>query len=117
MTRCDGWLTKRVSHAVVAGYSSPRNRRRTRSGGARDRRCDRAEGIRRQWEEWEPGVELVTIPELVASRWWEHLLHNQTALRLKANLLFHPGIVVANVPYHVAARRSHAVAASGRGPG
>jgi hypothetical protein len=37
-----------------------------------------AEGIRRQWEEWEPGVELVIIPELVGSRWWEHLLHNQT---------------------------------------
>jgi len=103
-----------------------------------------AEGIRRQWEEWEPGVELVIIespyrsltgpllayidalqesnprdtitviiPELVASRWWEHLLHNQTALRLKANLLFHPGIVVANVPYHVAARRSPAVGATG----
>ena len=43
----------------------------------------------------------VIIPELVASHWWEHLLHNQTALRLKANLLFHPGIVVTNVPYHV----------------
>jgi hypothetical protein len=29
-------------------------------------------------------------------------LHNQTALRLKAALLFHPGVVVANVPYHMA---------------
>jgi 16S rRNA A1518/A1519 N6-dimethyltransferase RsmA/KsgA/DIM1 with predicted DNA glycosylase/AP lyase activity len=29
-------------------------------------------------------------------------LHNQTALRLKAALLFHPGVVVANVPYRVA---------------
>jgi hypothetical protein len=47
----------------------------------------------------------VIIPELVASHWWENLLHNQTALRLKANLLFHPGIVVTNVPYHVAAPR------------
>jgi amino acid transporter len=44
----------------------------------------------------------VVLPELVASHWWEHLLHNHTALRLKAALLFHPGIVVANVPYHLA---------------
>jgi amino acid transporter len=46
----------------------------------------------------------VVLPELVASRWWEHLLHNHTALRLKASLLFHPGIVVTNVPYHLARR-------------
>ena len=39
-----------------------------------------------------------------AGHWWEHLLHNQTALRLKAALLFHPGIIVANVPYHLARR-------------
>ena len=44
----------------------------------------------------------VILPELVASHWWEHLLHNHTALRLKAALLFHPGIVVTNVPYHLA---------------
>jgi amino acid transporter len=46
----------------------------------------------------------VVLPELVASHWWEHLLHNHTALRLKAALLFHPGIVVSNVPYHLAKR-------------
>ncbi len=44
----------------------------------------------------------VVLPELVPSRWWEHLLHNQTALRIKATLLFKPGIVVVNVPYHLA---------------
>jgi amino acid transporter len=44
----------------------------------------------------------VVLPEYVPSHWWEHLLHNQTALRLKAALLFHPGIVVVNVPYHLA---------------
>ena len=43
----------------------------------------------------------VVLPEFVPSHWWEHLLHNQTALRLKATLLFHPGVVVTNVPYHV----------------
>jgi amino acid transporter len=96
-----------------------------------------AERLRREWEEWAPGVELVIVespyrslagpllayidalkdthpndtltvvlPEFVPSHWWEQLLHNQTALRLKAALLFHPGIVVANVPYHMAGTHS-----------
>ena len=42
----------------------------------------------------------VILPEYIAGRWWEHLLHNQTALRLKASLLFRPGTVVTSVPYH-----------------
>ena len=45
---------------------------------------------------------LVVLPEFVPARWWEHLLHNQTALRLKAKLLFHPGLIVVSVPYHLA---------------
>jgi hypothetical protein len=44
---------------------------------------------------------MVVIPELVYSRWWHQFLHNQTALRLKAALLFRPGTVVVNVPYHL----------------
>jgi len=48
----------------------------------------------------------VVIPELVPSHWWENLLHNQTALRLKGALLFEPGIVVIDVPYHIAAEVS-----------
>jgi amino acid transporter len=44
---------------------------------------------------------LVVLPEYVPGKWWEHLLHNQTALRLKAILLFQPGVIVASVPYHV----------------
>lgn len=43
----------------------------------------------------------VLLPEFVVNHWWEHLLHNQTALRLKAALLFRPGIVVTNVPQHL----------------
>ncbi|MBI2941858.1 MAG: amino acid permease, partial [Chloroflexi bacterium] len=43
----------------------------------------------------------VILPEYVPSHWWEHFLHNQTALRLKAALLFVPGVIVASVPYHV----------------
>ena len=44
---------------------------------------------------------LIVLPELVATKWWHQLLHNQTALRLKAQLLFRPGTVVVNVPYHL----------------
>jgi amino acid transporter len=43
----------------------------------------------------------VILPEMVPAHWWEQVLHNQTALRLKAALLFRPGIVVADVPYHL----------------
>ncbi|HVD54265.1 MAG TPA: APC family permease, partial [Propionibacteriaceae bacterium] len=43
----------------------------------------------------------VFIPEYVVSHWWEHLLHNQSALRLKARLLFTPGVMVSSVPYHL----------------
>jgi amino acid transporter len=56
-----------------------------------------------QMERASPGdTVMIILPEYVPGRWWEHLLHNQTALRLKAALLFHSGIIVANVPYHVA---------------
>jgi len=44
---------------------------------------------------------VVVLPELVSTRWWHQLLHNQSALRLKASLLFRPGTVVINVPYHL----------------
>jgi amino acid transporter len=41
----------------------------------------------------------VVLPEYVPAHWWERLLHNQTALRLKLALYAMPGVVVANVPY------------------
>ncbi|MEU4191667.1 APC family permease [Kribbella sp. NPDC026611] len=53
----------------------------------------------------------VFIPEYVVGHWWEALLHNQSALRLKARLLFQPGVMVINVPWqlgsaeHLEARR------------
>ncbi len=43
----------------------------------------------------------VVLPEFVPRHWWEGLLHNQTALRLKAALLFRPNTVVTDVPYHL----------------
>ncbi len=45
---------------------------------------------------------VVYIPEYVVGHWWEHVLHNQTALRLKGRLLFTPGVVVASVPWQLA---------------
>ena len=53
-------------------------------------------------------VVTVFVPEYVVGRWWEHLLHNQSALRLKARLLFEPGVMVTSVPWqlHSTAPRS-----------
>ncbi|GII27435.1 DNA-binding protein [Planotetraspora mira] len=44
----------------------------------------------------------VYIPEYVVGHWWEHLLHNQSALRLKGRLLFKPGVMVTSVPWQLA---------------
>jgi amino acid transporter len=44
-------------------------------------------------------VVTVYIPEYVVGRWWEQILHNQSALRLKGRLLFTPGVMVTSVPY------------------
>jgi len=43
----------------------------------------------------------VFIPEYVVGHWWEHLLHNQQALRLKTRLLFQPGVMVTSVPWQL----------------
>ena len=43
----------------------------------------------------------VFIPEYVLGHWWEQVLHNQSALRLKARLLYQRGVVVASVPYQL----------------
>ncbi|MEV8126156.1 APC family permease [Streptomyces sp. NPDC085944] len=51
----------------------------------------------------------VYIPEYVVGRWWENLLHNQSALRIKAGLRFAPGVVVISVPWQLisSARADH----------
>ena len=50
---------------------------------------------------WANDVVTVLIPEVVVRRWWEQLLHNQSALFLKGRLLFRKGLVVTSVPYHL----------------
>jgi amino acid transporter len=53
-------------------------------------------GLRRS----SPG-ELVTVvvPEIVPKHWWEHALHNKTALYIRTTFLFKPNVVVVAVPY------------------
>ena len=46
-------------------------------------------------------VVVVYIPEYVVAHWWERLLHNQSALRIKSRLLFVPGVIVASVPFQI----------------
>ncbi|MBF6354509.1 APC family permease [Nocardia higoensis] len=56
-------------------------------------------------------VVTVFIPEYVVGRWWEQVLHNQSALRLKGRLLFEPGVMVTSVPWQLSS------SASARQPG
>jgi len=46
-------------------------------------------------------VVTVFIPEYVVGHWWETILHNQSALRLKGRLLFQPGVMVTSVPWQL----------------
>ena len=52
-------------------------------------------------DRWNNDTITVVIPEIVVSKWYEHLLHNQSALFLKGKLLFRENTVVISVPYHV----------------
>jgi amino acid transporter len=59
----------------------------------------------------------VYVPEYVVGRWWETLLHNQSALRLKTRLRFTPGVVVVSVPYQLRSSRLAAERPESFGPG
>ncbi|HUQ64506.1 MAG TPA: APC family permease [Acidimicrobiales bacterium] len=52
-------------------------------------------------DRWSNDTVTVVIPEFVVKKWYEQILHNQTALLLKGKLLFREGTVVTSVPYHV----------------
>ena len=53
---------------------------------------------------------VVVLSEFVPRHFWEGLLHNQTALRLKLALFFRPNVVVVDVPYHVSDHAEDVVA-------
>ena len=57
----------------------------------------------RNWDDFASIDDFVTVvlPEFVPAHWWEHFLHNQTALRLKAALLFQRNTVTIDVPTHL----------------
>ncbi len=57
-----------------------------------------------QLEEDKQTNEVITIvlPQFVPARWWENLLHNQTAWQVRLALLFREGFTVIDVPYHLA---------------
>ena len=57
--------------------------------------------IRRIHRDSPRDVVTVFIPEYVVGHWWEHLLHNQSPLRLKGRLLYEPGVMVTSVPYQL----------------
>jgi amino acid transporter len=57
--------------------------------------------VKRISKESPRAVVTVFIPEYVVGHWWEQLLHNQSALRLKGRLLFMPGVMVTSVPWQL----------------
>ena len=57
--------------------------------------------IRRVSKEAPRTVVTVFVPEYVVGHWWEGLLHNQSALRLKTRLLFIPNVMVTSVPWQL----------------
>ncbi|GGJ77806.1 amino acid transporter [Pilimelia anulata] len=60
-------------------------------------------------------VVTVFVPEYVVGRWWENLLHNQSALRLKTRLLFEPGVMVTSVPWQLSSTEAVNMARRDRG--
>ncbi len=46
-------------------------------------------------------VVTIVLPEFIPAHWWQHLLHNQTALLIKGALLFRKDVIVTDVPYHL----------------
>ncbi|WP_072687711.1 APC family permease [Rhodococcus marinonascens] len=57
--------------------------------------------VRRVRKDSPRDVVTVFIPEYVVGHWWEQVLHNQSALRLKSRLLFQPGVMVTSVPWQL----------------
>jgi amino acid transporter len=55
----------------------------------------------------------VFIPEYVTGRWWEAILHNQSALRLKSRLLYMPGVMVTSVPYQLKSAEQYSLEPAG----
>ena len=59
------------------------------------------EYIHRMEKRYHDDVVTVVLPEFIPNRWWQNVLHNQTALALKTMLLCTRNVVVVSVPYHL----------------
>jgi hypothetical protein len=46
-------------------------------------------------------IVIVFVPQYVVGHWWENVLHNQSALRLRARLQFMPGVMITTVPWQL----------------
>ena len=62
-------------------------------------------------------VVTVFIPEYVVGHWWEQVLHNQSALRLKGRLLFEPNVMVTSVPWQLSSSEGSRRCSRTRRPG
>ncbi|MFN2318234.1 MAG: APC family permease [Dermatophilaceae bacterium] len=60
---------------------------------------------------------VVYVPEYVLGRWWEQLLHNQSALRLKTRMRFMPGVMVSSVPWQLRSSAGQEPVLDGPAPG
>lgn len=54
-------------------------------------------------------VVTIFVPEYVVGHWWENLLHNQSALRLKSRLRFEAGVMVTSVPWQLRSSENRAI--------
>ena len=59
------------------------------------------EQVDQEFKDDDGALVTVVLPEIVPSKWWHHLLHNNTALLVKGALLFRRGKIVVSVPYHL----------------
>jgi amino acid transporter len=46
-------------------------------------------------------IVVVFVPQYVVGHWWENVLHNQSALRLRSRLQFQPGVMITTVPWQL----------------
>jgi amino acid transporter len=75
------------------------------------------EYVRRLRRESPRDLVVVYVPEYVVGHWWEQVLHNQSALRLKSRLHYTPGVVVASVPWQLASSEGAEARWEGPAPG
>ncbi len=59
---------------------------------------------------------VVFVPQYVVGHWWENLLHNQSALRLRTRLQFQPGVMITSVPWQLESSLDREPKVEGQGP-